>query len=125
MADETPTTPAEYHYFIPVHVTDLLAGARQQRAVMGRLTLVGVVLTPVLLGIAWWFSRQAPVAILALAMLPSISSLIWWHRGNQRAALAFALIGFSAAAIMVALTLVHQTESGRLSMWRIAAAIVG
>lgn len=76
-----------------------------------RLTLAGIALTPILLGIAWWLEPRLPPSVPPLLL--AVWALFWWRRGDPRAALGMAVISVATAAILVMITFVHLAESGR------------
>ena len=90
---------------------------------MKRLTILCIALTPILLGLYYWVDHQARALTFSLAILPVCWAILFMKRGKLRGGLIQALIGAGAAAILVAFALVHQTESGRAFMWRVASAI--
>jgi hypothetical protein len=88
------------------------------------LTILCIALTPVILGVAYWIDplRTGPWMLVTPALLlgTTITMLI---KGNARPALLGALLAVSTATSLVAIHLIHQTESGREIMWRVASAI--
>jgi hypothetical protein len=89
-----------------------------------RLTILFIALTWLLLGVNYWLSGGHwlvgnYIAALAIAFMPAvILAITVWRKGKIRPALINALICASAAAITVALTVFHHTETGRGIIWR-------
>jgi hypothetical protein len=92
-----------------------------------RLTILFIALTPLLIGLAFWLDPDHGIGHLSrMLVTPAllISIAIGWLRaGKLRPALISALIVVSATTLLIAIHLIHQTESGREIMWRVAAAI--
>ena len=58
--------------------------------------------------------------IIILAAFPLLWTSMLLTKRQPRPAFTTSLMGAVAAGIMVSITLIHQTESGRALMWRIA-----
>jgi len=92
-----------------------------------RLTILFIALTWLLLGANYWLSGGhwpvgLRIATLVLAYMPAIGLVITLLRnGKLRPVLINALICASAVAIVVALTMFHQTGTGRAIIWRLVS----
>ena len=97
------------------------------------LTVILIFSTIALLAWFYWLQEWHrivlvnPVFILtaAVPLIFPIAALILWHRGRLDRALLGAAIGFSVAALGVAVALFQRTETGHALIWRMATAVLG
>jgi hypothetical protein len=90
-----------------------------------RLTIPCIALTLILYGVLYWITFDRPLAFAPALPLMFATAAILLRRYDPRSALMYSLLGVATTAGLVALTLIHQTESGKAGMWRITAAIFG
>ena len=64
-----------------------------------------------------------PLSLAMFLLYPIIAAILL--KKQVRGAFAFAALGIFFAAVAVALTLYHQTETGRVMMLRAARAVLG
>jgi hypothetical protein len=112
----------------------LSLGQAQFAPLTKRVTIIFIVVSPLLIILNFWIEgwdywvrsltiSAGPLSLAMFLLYPIIAAILL--KKQVRGAFAFAALGIFFAAAAVALTLYHQTETGRVMMLRAARAVLG